>query len=75
MKESDDSIVGAQFGIELEHIGEDKDIGVVCRVENEGGVRRRSVEARAVGDEKCRPVAVVVEGILNYLGVKLFQVI
>lgn len=60
IKERENFIIGTNLGVEFEHGGEDKDIGVGGEFENEMGVGWRSLEARAVVD-KLSPVTLVVE--------------
>ena len=60
-----------EVGVESEHGGEDKDIGVEGGVEKEVGVVGWRTEPRAVVDEQCHPVVVVVEGVVDDLCMEL----
>lgn len=67
--------VGTQLRIELEHVGENKGIGLVNRVENAASIMRRSVKTRATIDELSHPVVLVVKRVLNEFCMELFEMV
>ncbi|KAJ0599911.1 hypothetical protein HanIR_Chr03g0110611 [Helianthus annuus] len=60
-------VMGARVRVELEHVGECVEIGLVGRVENETRVGGWGAEAGAVADEHRHPIVVMMEGMLNDL--------
>lgn len=70
-KERNYFCVSIRLGIVFEHAGEDTYIRVRCDMKNVAGVAGGCKEARALGKEKCHPVILVVQGVLDELCMEL----